>query len=482
VPLLACKQCVPEKAAAESLLASKQWHTAMEDPIETMKRRPNDRRLAALGLLGCAVCCGCWRGAPGERPLLLVVSGDTAGWIVPCGCASNQSGGLLRRGTYVQQLRADAEVIVADVGGAPGGTSLYDQVKFEAILQGELAMGIAAHNIGAAEALLGPAYLRRMADELHAPLVSANLRDGRGEAVAEPLRIIAAAGRRVALVGVLARRYAAGDLQALPPRQAILDALRAAAGRYDAVVVLAYLPEEELQQLADTLPEADVIVGGPTGQPIPPKLSGSRLLASATHQGKFLAQFQAPALRSSQRWSGSVVELDGQFADDPVQTANLGQFYERLAALDLKPGDTSFVKALPSLRASYRIAGNAQCAKCHLDDDVAWRTSRHAHAWESLTQKGAQVDPDCQRCHATGYGMTGGFESLTRSAARVGVGCESCHGPSQAHCDNTKIPTAYRGQAKDHCHGCHDLENSPKFQYEEYWARIRHGESPAVKP
>src|SRR5438105_2896094 len=37
-------------------------------------------------------------------PVTLVVSGDTAGWILPCGCTSNQSGGLARRGTFIAQL------------------------------------------------------------------------------------------------------------------------------------------------------------------------------------------------------------------------------------------------------------------------------------------------------------------------------------------------------------------------------------------
>src|SRR6185437_2320862 len=76
------------------------------------------------------------------RPGILLISGDTAGWITPCGCTANQSGGLLRRGTYIEQLRRGADVIYADVGGAPAGASEYQRVKFEAILRGEKVMGI----------------------------------------------------------------------------------------------------------------------------------------------------------------------------------------------------------------------------------------------------------------------------------------------------------------------------------------------------
>jgi hypothetical protein len=56
------------------------------------------------------------------------------------------------------------------------------------------------------------------------------------------------------------------------------------------------------------------------------------------------------------------------------------------------------------------------------------------------------------------------------------VGCESCHGPSQAHVRDSKQPTGYAGVAKDHCTGCHDEENSPKFKYDEFWKQIEHGQ------
>src|SRR5262245_38497447 len=86
------------------------------------------------------------------RPLAVIVSCDTAGWIVPCGCSSKQAGGLLRRATCVQSVRQSFDVLLADAGGAPGGVSPYDRAKFEAVLRGEVEMQTAAHNIGAAEA------------------------------------------------------------------------------------------------------------------------------------------------------------------------------------------------------------------------------------------------------------------------------------------------------------------------------------------
>ena len=158
---------------------------------------------ARLGaLMVCVVAAGCRNDAPpGE--LTILVSGDTDGWITPCGCASNQSGGLPRRADLVRQVRQDREVVVVDVGGAPGGTSSYDRLKFEAILRGEKAMGIEAHNVGQAELQLGVEALRRWQEEIGVSWVSANVTDRSGALVGRAVRLVERQGRRIALVGVL---------------------------------------------------------------------------------------------------------------------------------------------------------------------------------------------------------------------------------------------------------------------------------------
>jgi hypothetical protein len=428
-----------------------------------------------LLLLAAAAGGAWWMRKPNadvNRPLLIVISGDTAGWIVPCGCTSNQSGGLLRRGTHLEQLRERASVIVADAGGAPGGMSPYHQVKFEAILKGEKEMGLAAHNLGGPEAAFGADTLRRIARELDVPFVSANLRDAAGKPVAEPCRIVEQAGRRIAFVGVLARSYARDGLQIDDPREAVLRTLGEMRGKYDSAIVLAYLPEEELQQLAAGLPEVDAVVGGPTGQSIQPRPVGPTLLAAATNKGKFLVHLESA--RSKAAWTGRVVEMDKDIADDPAQQANVRAYLDELGRRDFPASASGFAPALPtSVPTDYRVLGNQSCVECHKNDCALWAQSKHGHAWQTLTERGYHVDSYCQQCHTTGFGLPGGFESIARSTALRSVGCESCHGPSQGHARNPKVKTSFA--AKDQCASCHDHENSPNFDYATYWPRIQHG-------
>jgi len=51
-------------------------------------------------------------------------------------------GGLPRRGTYVAELRKKGEAALVDAGGAPGGDSEYQKLKFEALLVGTKQMGL----------------------------------------------------------------------------------------------------------------------------------------------------------------------------------------------------------------------------------------------------------------------------------------------------------------------------------------------------
>ncbi len=410
--------------------------------------------------------------------MTVVVSGDTAGWIVPCGCASNQSGGLPRRAAFIDRRRETETVFVADVGGAGSGTTVYDRLKLEAILRGESEMGVCVHNIGKAEAESGPEIIRLLSEKLQTPWISANTTDTTGKPLVSASKTMTAGKRRIIFIGVLSQDYQNENIRVASPRQAVLRILKEQAGSFDYAVVLAYMPEDELRKLAQDLPEVDAVVGGPTGQPVPPVYAqGHTLLTSATRQGKFIVVLTFPEKDSRDvRLEGEIVELDERFADEPGQIDNVQRFYAELKHRDLTPEETPFVESGFAVAPLDVVAGTQACQSCHEEEYRIWKESRHAAAWESLVPRGAQYDPDCQRCHVTGYGWSGGFESAGRSTERRNVGCESCHGASSRHCVKTEIQTSQATRASQGCLVCHDKENSPMFDYDQYWTKIRHGD------
>ena len=411
-------------------------------------------------------------------PVTFLVSCDTNGWIVPCGCSTKQSGGLLRRGTLVEDLKRKDRVVVLDAGGASAGVSDYHRTKFEAILDGEKLMKIAAHNIGAAEAKFGAETLRKTQTERKIPFVSANVFDEEGNSVAQTFRLIERAGQTFAVTGVLDPSFQAGSLDVREPSQALLDLLDQLP-TVDGIIVLAYLPREALLSLAKKMPEVDAFIGGPTGQTIAATQLGATLVMSATNKGKFVAQLTLDVAKSP-RWSGEIVEVDDSWADDSAQTENLANFHRTLAAHDFVATQTGLTdQTLVRFDSSHAFVGNDACAKCHVADCTHFASTKHAVAWSTLQQKGSQVDPYCQQCHTTGYGAPGGFMSVSQSADRVNVGCESCHGPGQQHTADPTIRTLFA--AKDQCLQCHDRENSPAFEYATYWQKIIHGAKVAME-
>ena len=154
---------------------------------------------------------------------------------------------------------------------------------------------------------------------------------------------------------------------------------------------------------------------------------------------------------------------------------------ERLAALGAKRKDL-----LPT-NAVY--VGSVACRSCHAAEHATWAESPHAHAVDTLEAVRKQSNPDCLRCHTTGYGRPGGFPEKAQPAQHpdlAAVGCESCHGPGGDHVaeGSAKIGTIVSlGDKCDSCvilqicGACHDEANDPGFDFEvkEKIEKQRHG-------
>ena len=371
-------------------------------------------------------------------------------------------------------------MLLADCGGVAGGDSPYEFLRTNAILRGEVQMGVVAHNLGRSELEFGAESIRELGSDTQVPFVSANARDADGRPLAPAMRTVQVGDQQICFIGVVSPDYATTEVQIESPRAAILDVLNGMTERPDRVVVLAYLPHDQLRALAAELPEVDAIVGGPTGQSIVPTQVGPVTLAAATNKGKFLVELAMDGSTTS-RMTGQVVEMNEELSDDPGQLENLSWFRERLADRDFTALESGFVSASSnSLPESWKVSGSDSCAACHDKDCVTWEASTHAHAWTTLANDKSHVDSYCQQCHTTGFGQPGGFVSAKRSGNRVHVGCESCHGPSHEHvASEGSSPTPFR--AADQCVRCHDRENSPEFNYSEYWSKVQHGSGEEIE-
>jgi len=81
--------------------------------------------------------------------------------------------------------------------------------------------------------------------------------------------------------------------------------------------------------------------------------------------------------------------------------------------------------------------GASKCQLCHLKQHRSWKQTKHASNFEVLIGP-EREDPDCVKCHSTGFGEPGGFVSEEETPNLESVGCEACHGPGSAHIEAAK--------------------------------------------
>lgn len=445
-----------------------------------LRLKSPSRQLFLIGSLSLLqLCAGCpqpnvetvTKPKPPVKDFMLVASGDTHGWIMPCGCTSNQSGGLLRRASYVEQLRERQDVILVDVGGAADGVAPYQIEKFRAILEGENLMEITAHNVGAAELAVGAETLESIANSMDTPFVSTNVLTAQGKHHFNSYRHFTQNGHSLLILGVVSPRFSGPDFTVTDPADAIFQVLDSLEFEADWVVVLAYLNEGELRELAAKLPEAHAIIGGPTNQALAPEKIGPVLITSTTNKGKFLAELTFQG--ESESVAARVVEMSPEYSDNLKQKLNLDEFREILSVKDFTANQSGLVDDERwAISPTDQVAGTSSCLECHEQIHNEWEKSGHAHAWDRLVKEDAHFDSYCQQCHTTGYGWSQGFESANRSPQLVNVGCESCHGPSLKHVNNNSVKTPFDAQGQ--CIKCHDPENSPTFEFDSYWEKIHH--------
>ena len=148
--------------------------------------------------------------------------------------------------------------------------------------------------------------------------------------------------------------------------------------------------------------------------------------------------------------------------------------------------------------AAEGYVGAVACGKCHRAQFDSQSKTGHAHAYEHLAEKGRpiavrprkgesplsvgrQFDPECARCHTTGFEFKTGFETAEKTPHLFGNQCENCHGPASLHVADPKNVRLYAplrlsiNTVEDKCRKCHDGDNDPKFDLWQYWPKIKHG-------
>ncbi len=433
---------------------------------------------------------------------VIVITGAQDGYIEPCGCAGleNQKGGMSRRADLLAQLAAKKwPVIALDTGGLVKGFGSQAILKYTAAIESLNKMNYSVIGLGTPE-------LKLPVDELlvlnadNPRSISANV--VLDKALAMPTyRVLTVNGIKIGVTSILSgeefKQLNNKGLALQEPLAALQPVIPALVkeGCQRIIVLTCNSPQKEIDAIVKQYPLITDIVTSGNGD-IPPAqpavVPGTKTLVLETgHKGMYalaLGIYDDPTepLRYQR------IPLDARFGDNEDIAKIFSLYQEQLASLGLQKLG---VRAAPHPTGRGLFTGSEACGKCHTQAYKVWKDTPHAKAMTTLVDGTPQRhhDPECISCHATGwepqkfYPYTGGYQNLIDTPHLASNGCENCHGPGKKHAEAEAMPNkidpkllaALRSSMRvsrdqSGCVQCHDVDNSPDFDFDSYWPSVEH--------
>ncbi len=442
--------------------------------------------------------------------LALLITGRQDGYMEPCGCAGldRMKGGMARRHSLFRDLREKRgwPTVGLDVGGIARGYGKQAELKFHIMVDSMRTMQYDAVALGAGDLRLPTAEVVAVAastGDQPSMFLSANVGlFGFDAGLTATHRVVERAGLRIGVTGVLgpeAQKAINNPEIELAAAEAAIEKVLPHLEPADYHVLLAHATLAESEALARKFPIFDIVVtaGGAAEPPAQPrKIEGAdALLIEVGEKGMdavVLGLYHGP----EPRWQYQRVPLDSRFPQSPEMHMLLTAYQHQVkelgyAGLGIRPAPH------PLKETHGEFVGSQSCESCHEPSYRIWRKTPHAKAFETLVKLDPprQFDPECISCHVVGWHPTqyfpyeGGYMNMEDTPHLIDVGCESCHGPGGNHNRaelhgtdeekerHRKLMVITKEESRDsQCATCHDLDNSPDFDFETYWPEVEHYE------
>ncbi len=440
-------------------------------------------RVGGIVLVGCLLTAGCRQGqsdavgdhatryapprpvpvaefAIGRPDLLLMVTGGTNGTLEVCNCQGPMPGGLARRSGLVRSYRAAVRhSLLIDTG------DLFwvdpNDPKNPYVLRGYGQIGYDAVALGDQEWQVPPERLATWLAQAEVQALSTGLRPPPDSPVRAPpvyrcprepaVSVLSAVGDEALLFFPEARRH---QLQRVG-LDAIARRVEAEKHAGRTVVLIAHGGEPFAARCARQT-VADLVLRAHTARTdrTIEYVQGTPVLRIGGNEYVGIV-----ALRLGP--GGSLIDIE--YRPEVVDTRwpidqRLIQTYQAYAHVAMR-------KALDAPRKQGLSYVSAEtCGQCHVAQYENWKTTHHAHAYQTLQGERRTGDPDCLMCHTAGFGTKEGFVSYRQTPQLAGVTCQNCHRfeVEEHYGEGFRRPIVDEAV----CTSCHTPVTDPRFDYQ----------------
>jgi len=432
---------------------------------------------------------------PKQAPdAVIIFSGQTYGFIQPCGCSRPQMGGLERRAYFIETLKTKgwpvAGIDLGDLYPEKAAVESQGWLKYTATMNtlrdmGYLAVGVGKTEISAdvyklvaqyalqkeqrpftlAANAVGIVEGKPVERQVHFPPPM-----GAKRPLVEAFEVGAVGKLDVGVAGVVGKVLADENKKAkwddridFPnAKQAITGAakmLKDHPAKPALRVLIFQGPVEDAAKVAADFPEFQVILcradeGAPAAlRPVTPP-NTKTLIVQVGEKGQnvgALGVFKKPD--GSLEFHYQLVPLGEEFVQ-PGKDEDALKANKALQALDWYALEVKKSKFLPeypkkphaaqvqaaALKPAVNLTyvGSAACKACHKAEYDKWEKTPHGHAMDTLEKVAKRpalrhLDGECVQCHSVGFHHQSGYVDDVKTPLLKHVGCENCHGPGSGH-------------------------------------------------
>ena len=381
-------------------------------------------------------------------------------------------------------------VLLVDNGGFFPEDDIHQPVSWF-LMDAMKLLGTDAVGLGDRDLRFGLAWLRGQIKRTGLSMVCANLYDKSTKKPAiQPYVIKTVNGIKVGIVGLMSDKADVGPARdsifVVEPsnvlKMAIADMRKKGA---TVIVLLSQLGKIESEDLVTAVEGVDALIVGKNV----PLIQTGRMIKNTVavyggDQGQYVGRTILTLNARNKPVSGeNEMFILGPEVTEKKEVADLVRGYEdgfnAMLARKEKEQTVSAAMSDSTKNAVDHFIGMDMCIRCHPGEGEQWKSTHHAQAWATLTERHKDATPECVPCHVVGYKQPGGFGMNSTGASMSNVQCENCHGMGTRH---EAFASVDHKVAESTCLACHTSSTSPDFSFAKFKPYIDHAHKASELP